>query len=42
MRIGNAAAVREEHGDPDTAALRDEADLRGLVVRVMKRVIRAP
>jgi len=27
-RLRDAAAVREEHGDPDAAALRDEAELR--------------
>lgn len=41
-RLQNAAAVREEHGHPDAAALRDEAELRGLVVRVMERAARGP
>lgn len=32
-RLRNAAAVYEEHGHPDAAALRDEAELRALVLR---------
>ena len=35
--LGNAAAVREEHGHPDATALRDEAELRALVLEVMER-----
>lgn len=41
-RHRDAAAVREEHGDPDAAALRDVAELRGFVVRIMERAIRTP
>lgn len=32
-RLENTAAVHEEHGRPDAAALRDEAELRALVLR---------
>lgn len=32
-RLRDAAAVYEEHGHPDAAALRDEAELRALVLR---------
>lgn len=32
-RLENNAAVYEEHGHPDAAALRDEAELRALVLR---------
>lgn len=41
-RLRDAAAVREEHGDPDTAALRDEAELRGLALRMMEGASRTP
>lgn len=33
--LGNAAAVYEEHGHPDAVALRDEAELRALMLEVM-------
>ena len=35
-RLENAAAVYQEHGHPDAAALRDEAELRALVARLME------
>ena len=38
----SAAAVREEHCNPDAAALRDEADLRQLLVQMMGRTGRTP
>lgn len=38
-RLRNEAAVREEHGDPDATPLRDEAELRSLVVGVMESKI---
>lgn len=41
-RLRNAAAVREEHGDSDAGALRDEAELRGLVLWMMEGVSRTP
>ena len=40
--LRNTAAVQEEHGHPGAAALRDEAELRGLVVRVMEHAARSP
>ncbi|QIN85438.1 hypothetical protein GBA63_22315 (plasmid) [Rubrobacter tropicus] len=41
-RLRNAAAVQEEQGHPGAAALRDEAELRNLVVRAMERAARGP
>ena len=35
-RLENAAAVYQEHGHPDAAALRDEAELRALVARLIE------
>lgn len=36
-RLENTVAVYEEHGRPDVAALRDEAELRALVLRFFER-----
>ena len=41
-RLRDAAVVREEHEDPDATALRDEAELRGLVLRIMEGASRTP
>ena len=40
-RLENTAAVYEEHGNPDAAALRDEAELRALVLRFFERPSRS-